>query len=106
MPGHAFVTKQNVVQLERKIDEYNEETGPLKEFILPGGSRAAALCHVARAISRRAERDLVTLNAVEPVSGDTLSYLNRLSDLLFASARILNKDAGESDVLWNKDIGG
>ena len=73
-------------------------------FILPGGSEAAAVCHVARAIARRAERDVVTLHQAEPVCDTTRQYLNRLSDLLFVVARIINLRTGNPDILWNKEL--
>jgi cob(I)alamin adenosyltransferase len=81
---------------------YNADLGPLKEFILPGGNRAAALTHLARTVCRRAERMTVALAAAEPVSDAGRQYLNRLSDLLFVLGRWLNKAAGGSDVLWQK----
>jgi cob(I)alamin adenosyltransferase len=74
----------------------------LKDFILPGGSRAAAACHLARTLARRAERRMVTLVAAEPVSPLAQHYLNRLSDLLFVLCRVVNRDAGVEDVLWQK----
>jgi cob(I)alamin adenosyltransferase len=75
---------------------------PLKEFILPGGARAAAFAHVARTVCRRAERALVHLATHDEVSGPARRYLNRLSDLLFVTARALNRAAGQEDVLWQK----
>jgi cob(I)alamin adenosyltransferase len=86
--------------LEHEIDALNEHLAPLKEFILPGGSKAAAVCHVARTVCRRAERKLITLNTAEKVTPISLQYLNRLSDLLFVMCRSINKDAGVSDVMW------
>jgi cob(I)alamin adenosyltransferase len=87
---------------EAAIDKYNADLGPLKEFILPGGNRAAALTHLARTVCRRAERMTVALAAAEPVSDAGRQYLNRLSDLLFVLGRWLNKAGGGSDVLWQK----
>ena len=104
MPGHAFITDSKVRRLEQRIDQFNESVEPLKDFILPGGSEAAAICHMARATSRRAERDLVSLHQGEPINEITLQYINRLSDLLFASARIINQQQGEADVLWKKEL--
>jgi len=103
IPGHKAVTDAHVERLERAVEAFNSELSPLKEFVLPGGTRAAALGHVARTVCRRAERSLVHLAAASPVSEPTRRYLNRLSDLLFVIARILNRAAGANDVLWQKD---
>lgn len=102
IPGHAAVTEAHVERLEQAVERFNADLGPLKEFILPGGSRAAALAHVARTVCRRAERAVVRLGQSEPVSGPARRYLNRLSDLLFVLARVLNRAAGVGDVLWRK----
>jgi cob(I)alamin adenosyltransferase len=102
IPGHSLLAAAHVGRLERAIDAYNAELPPLKDFILPGGTRAAALAHVARASCRGAERRLVTLHAAEPVPAHLLHYLNRLSDLLFVLARVLNRHAGTGDVLWQQ----
>lgn len=104
MPGHSFISESKVKGLEAKIDAFNEQVNPLKDFILPGGSEAAAICHIARATARRAERDIVSLHQEEAVSDTTRQYLNRLSDLLFVCARIINKQLGEHDVLWKKEL--
>ncbi|MEW5790921.1 MAG: cob(I)yrinic acid a,c-diamide adenosyltransferase [Pseudomonadota bacterium] len=88
-----------VTWLEETLDHYNEQMSPLQEFILPGGTRAAATCHLARTVCRRAERELVTLAHTETVNPNNIAYLNRLSDLLFVLARVLN-DYGRDDVLW------
>jgi cob(I)alamin adenosyltransferase len=88
--------------LETLLDGFNADLSPLKEFILPGGSRPAALCHVARTICRRAERNVVSLAGAEQLSGALQRYLNRLSDLLFVLCRVVNRDAGVSDVYWKK----
>ena len=95
------VTEAQVDRLEAEIDEMNTELKPLKSFVLPGGSAAAAALHVARTICRRAERDIVELAALpaEPVSTAALKYINRLSDFLFVASRYVN-DRGMSDVLW------
>jgi cob(I)alamin adenosyltransferase len=85
------------------LDGLNEKLMPLKEFILPGGSPAAAVCHVARTVCRRAERRVVNLAHMETVAAPALRYLNRLSDLLFVMARALNQRAHVSDVLWQRD---
>ena len=109
IPGHAAVQPDHVSQLDAAIAHYNADLGQLTEFILPGGSRAAALAHVARSICRRAERSVVALQrrdraADAQFSGDEArQYLNRLSDLCFVLARALNKSAGTPDVLWQRD---
>ncbi len=103
IPGHVMITESHVAQLETYIDTLNEDLPPLKEFILPGGSQAAAHCHVARAISRRAERLLVSLNRLEPVNPQALRYLNRLSDLLFVMARVIARSNGGKEVYWQRD---
>lgn len=102
IPGHAAVTDDHVVRLEEAVERHNAALGPLKEFVLPGGTRAAALAHVARTVCRRAERAVVHLASGEPVSDAARRYLNRLSDLLFVLARSLNRAAGQGDVLWQK----
>ena len=105
IPGHSAVTDAHVARLEDAVESFNAELAPLKEFVLPGGMRAAALAHVGRTICRRAERAVVTLAAQEPVSDPVRRYLNRLSDLLFVIARSLNRAAGRPDVLWRHDRG-
>ena len=102
VPGASFLAATQPARLEQAIDRYNADLAPLKEFILPGGSRAAALAHLARTVCRRAERAVVALAAAEPVSDTARQYLNRLSDLLFVLARHLNKAMGGQDVLWQK----
>jgi cob(I)alamin adenosyltransferase len=102
IPGYASIEDAHVTRLEGLLDGFNADLPALKEFILPGGSRAAALCHVARTDCRRAERRVVALAAVEQLSPALLRYLNRLSDLLFVLCRVLNRDAGVSDVYWQK----
>ena len=102
MPGTILLAATHVEQLENKLDEMNETLTPLKEFILPGGNRAAALCHLARSVCRRAECLLVTVAATAAINPLTLKYLNRLSDLLFVTARFINKQAGHGDVQWQK----
>jgi cob(I)alamin adenosyltransferase len=105
IPGHVAVGEAHVVRLEEAVETFNAELEPLREFILPGGTRPAALAHVARTVCRRAERDVVTLAASDAVSDPTRRYLNRLSDLLFVVARTLNRVAGRPDVLWRHDRG-
>lgn len=104
MPGHSFITPAKITCLESEIDRFNEIVKPLKDFILPGGSEAASICHLARATARRAERDLISLHQQHPVNDTTRHYLNRLSDLLFATARVINKQLGYDDVLWKKAL--
>ena len=104
MPGQSFIKAEKIEHLENWIDHFNESVEPLKDFILPGGSEAASVCHMARAIARRAERDVVTLHQQEPVCDTTRQYLNRLSDLLFVTARIINLRLGHNDVLWKKEL--
>jgi len=104
MPGHSFIKPEKISRLEALIDHFNESVEPLKDFILPGGSEAAAVCHMARSVARRAERDVVELHQQEDVCDTTRQYLNRLSDLLFAMARIINLRLGYQDVLWKKEL--
>jgi cob(I)alamin adenosyltransferase len=101
LPGHALVKPESVAALEHALDEWNDTLTPLKEFILPGGSKGAAYCHLARTVCRRAERVMHSLSKQEAVTTISLQYLNRLSDLLFVLCRILNHEAGVADVLWN-----
>jgi len=103
IPGHTAVTDAHVERLEQEVERFNAPLAPLKEFILPGGTRAAALAHVGRTVCRRAERAVVALGAVEPVGEPVRRYLNRLSDLLFVLARTLNASAGRQDVLWRHE---
>jgi cob(I)alamin adenosyltransferase len=100
IPGHTSMSESHVSRLEALLDEYNRDLPRLKEFILPGGTRAASLAHLARTVCRRAERALVSLARAEPVSTATRKYLNRLSDLLFVLGRVLNRAGNGSDVLW------
>ncbi|SAK42684.1 ATP--cobalamin adenosyltransferase [Caballeronia glebae] len=103
IPGHSMIQESHLAQLDAWLEEYNSTLPPLKEFILPGGSRAAALGHVARTICRRAERAIVSLGRVETtgVNEAPRRYVNRLSDLLFVFSRVLNRADGGTDVLWN-----
>ena len=103
IPGMTVITDDRVTQLEQQLDALNADLQPLKEFILPGGSTAAAACHLARAICRRCERRAHRLSKAEPVNPVAIQYLNRLSDLLFVMARHLNKVAGKPDVLWQHE---
>ncbi len=105
IPGYTLLTQESVSNLETQIEKFNQNLPPLKEFVLPGGARSAALCHVARGTCRRAERRVVTLLAKEDASTISRQYLNRLSDLLFVLARHLNRSEGGGDVIWNRDRG-
>ena len=98
-----MITADRVDALEQLLDTLNEDLAPLKEFILPGGSPAAAACHQARAVCRRAERRTHSLSKSETVNPISVKYLNRLSDLLFVMARYLNKEADKPDVYWKHD---
>jgi cob(I)alamin adenosyltransferase len=100
IPGHRIVKEARVEFLERQTQDLNKTLAPLKEFILPGGSRAAAAAHLARTVCRRAERTVVTLSRKQPVNEPARRYLNRLSDLLFVAGRALNRAAGIGDVQW------
>jgi cob(I)alamin adenosyltransferase len=102
IPGMALITPRQVEYLEAELDRLNDPLPPLKDFILPGGSRPAALAHHARTVCRRAERSLVALAQEEAVNDAPRQYLNRLSDLLFVLGRVLNRAAGRDDVLWQK----
>jgi cob(I)alamin adenosyltransferase len=103
IPGHAAITHADVARLEGVLDHYNEALPPLKDFILPGGGEAAARCHVARTVVRRAERETVALSRSETVRAEAIGYLNRLSDLLFVLARVLARAEGHGEVLWQHE---
>jgi len=100
-PGAPFDAAK-LVRLDEAIAHHNAGLPPLKEFILPGGTRAAALCHVARSVARRAERDYFSLAQNETAPREGLQYLNRLSDLLFVLCRVLNREAGQAETLWQR----
>lgn len=100
IPGHQAIVAQQVLRLEQELDELNDALPPLKEFILPGGGPAAAACHVARTVARRAERRVWTLAKAETVNPEVMKYLNRLSDLLFVLARVLARHESGTEVLW------
>jgi cob(I)alamin adenosyltransferase len=102
IPGHRMIGAAHVERLENELDGFNENLPPLKEFILPGGGPAAAACHVARAVCRRAERRCWSLARIESVGPETLKYLNRLSDLLFVLARVLARLENGSEVVWRR----
>ena len=103
IPGHAMLREEQVRRLEEALEAWNADLPALKEFILPGGSRAAAAAHLARTVCRRAERSLVALGRAEQVSEHARRYLNRLSDLLFVAGRVLNRHAGRGDVQWRHE---
>ena len=100
VPGFQLIRAEMVSNLELLCDELNEELPPLKEFILPGGSKSAGLCHMARAVARRAERIIVTLSTEETVGDDLKRYINRLSDVLFVMARQLARREDGQEVFW------
>jgi cob(I)alamin adenosyltransferase len=103
VPGYFLMKPEQVAFLDVQIKAMNAGLTPLKEFILPGGSRAAALAHVARSVCRRAERSIVALSHQSAMGELPQQYLNRLSDLLFILARCLNQDTGQPDTLWKRD---
>ena len=103
IPGHAAIFEADIDRLEHHLDMFNDDLPPLKDFILPGGGEAAARCHIARTVVRRAERETVALARVETVRPEAVRYLNRLSDLLFVLARVLARHSGHGEVLWNHD---
>lgn len=100
MPEYQALQQVEVQRLETAIDNWNEEVGPLENFILPGGSRLIAQAHVCRSLARSSERRCQHLNAVEPLRGEGLAYVNRLSDLLFVAARLIAKRQGIAEVVW------
>lgn len=102
IPGYSAITDAFIARLETELDRLNEDLPALKDFILPGGGQAAAACHLARTVVRRAERCSVTLAAEEDVRGEVIRYLNRLSDLLFVIARVLARAEHGQEVLWNR----
>ena len=103
IPGYSAITVDFVSRLESDLDKLNADLPALKEFILPGGGKAAAACHLARTIVRRAERVTTTLAAAETVRPEVLKYLNRLSDLLFVVARVLARAENGQEVLWDRE---
>ena len=103
IPGHAAIDDDDIDRLEQQLDRYNDDLPPLKDFILPAGGEAAARCHLARTIVRRAERETVALSRQEAVRSEAIGYLNRLSDLLFVLARVLARADGRQEVLWRHD---
>ena len=103
IPGNAIISPESVDKLEELIDNFNADLPSLKEFILPGGSLSASICHLARTICRRSERTLVRLARKQTFNAETLRYVNRLSDLLFVFARTLNQKEGDKEVLWDSE---
>jgi cob(I)alamin adenosyltransferase len=101
IPGHTALHAPMVLHLDERLAAYNADLPPLREFILPGGTRASSLLHVARTVCRRAERSVIALGREETVNAPLRQYLNRLSDLLFVLARFVNRQAGTGDVLWS-----
>lgn len=102
MPPAALITEAHVVRLDQALADLNETLPPLKEFVLPGGGEAGARAHLSRAVARRVERALWSLNADAPVNVHALHYANRLSDLLFVCARVLAREAGGGEVSWKR----
>ncbi|MGO3028127.1 cob(I)yrinic acid a,c-diamide adenosyltransferase [Pseudomonas helleri] len=100
MPVYQALNSAEVERLESAIDRWNEELGPLENFILPGGSTLIAQAHICRSLARSAERRCQQLNALEPLAGVGLAYINRLSDLLFVAARLIAKRQGIAEILW------
>ena len=103
IPGHKLLKPSRVEALEETLEGWNAGLEPLKEFILPGGTRAAAAAHLARTVCRRAERSVVALGRKDKVGDPARRYLNRLSDLLFVAGRLLNRHAGQNDVQWRHE---
>ena len=103
IPGHTAITEEDVLRLDELLAQYNANLTPLKDFILPGGTRAAAQAHVCRTVCRRAERSIVTLGKDEYLNDYSRQYMNRLSDLLFVLGRTLNRETGGKDHLWQKE---
>ncbi|MEO6975032.1 MAG: cob(I)yrinic acid a,c-diamide adenosyltransferase [Gallionella sp.] len=103
LPGRDVFAADKIAWLDEQLACYNADLPPLREFILPGGSRAGALCHVARTVARRAERDLAVLSQNETVPQQALPYLNRLSDLLFVLSRCINRMDATTETMWQRD---
>ena len=103
IPGYQLIKEAHVARLDQMLAKYNADLPPLKDFILPAGSRAASIAHVCRTVCRRAERQIVSLGKAEKIFEHPRQYVNRLSDLLFVLSRVLNRFAGGSDVLWEKE---
>ena len=104
IPNHIVIDDKKIDFLEKSLDEMNNELQPLKEFILPGGSKISSYCHLARTVCRRVERNLFRLAQTDQVNEASLKYVNRLSDMLFVLARFLNKINQHNDIFWKKEI--
>ena len=102
VPDHTVIEEAYVSWLEKQLDAINADLPYLKEFILPGGNQAAAACHIARTVCRRAEREIVSLARDEVINAVSQNYLNRLSDYLFVASRVILCAAGDSEVLWQR----
>jgi len=103
IPGMAMIQDADIARLESVLDGFNEPLPPLKDFILPGGGMAAACCHLARTVCRRAEREVIALARAETVRPQPQRYLNRLSDLLFVICRVLARAGGHGEVIWQHE---
>jgi cob(I)alamin adenosyltransferase len=103
IPGYVLITEVHVARLDALLEKYNADLPPLKDFILPAGSRAASIAHLCRTVCRRAERSIVSLGRAETINEHPRQYVNRLSDLMFVLSRVLNRYAGGSDVLWQHE---
>jgi cob(I)alamin adenosyltransferase len=104
MPVYQALDAAEIERLEASIDRWNEALGPLENFILPGGSALIAQAHVCRCLARSAERRCQQLNAIEPLAGVGLAYINRLSDVLFVVARVIAKRQGVAEILWQAAV--
>lgn len=103
IPGMTMIHAADIDRLEVTLDAFNADLPALKDFILPGGGMAASCCHLARTVCRRAEREVIALSRIEPVRAEAITYLNRLSDLLFVLARVLARASGHGEVLWQHE---
>jgi len=103
IPGYQLIKEERVAEIEERLDELNEDLPALKNFILPGGNKAAGFCHMARSVCRRAERDMVSLSRETEVNSAGKQFINRLSDLLFVCARILARRNNGEEILWSRD---
>jgi cob(I)alamin adenosyltransferase len=105
VPGRDVIVPADTSELEAVLDRLNADLPPLKDFVLPGGTPGAAACHLARAVCRRAERRVITLQRDEPVNPESVRYLNRLSDLLFVMSRVLCRASGGREIIWKPRAG-
>ena len=105
IPGHQMIAVEHLARIDAWLAAHNAELPPLREFILPSGTRAASQAHVCRTVCRRAERSVVALGREQAVNDKARQYLNRLSDFLFVLARVLNRHGGSGDVLWRRGDG-